>query len=365
MEIHLKLQYHTTIILVEVCMNISVVIPVHNSVPFLESCLSSLLPQLDAGDEVLLLENGSTDHSWDLCKEYSEKDTRIHAFNLGPCGVSHARNEGIQRAACDWIMFLDSDDWLSNDALAEAHSRSLCEQADILSFGYVAIDGNDTVFGEDSTVDPVSDAPINVPSRILVKSALRFARFGKEAESFGFDHNTIWTCWAKFFRRDFLLENEILFPEELILSEDTFFMVHAYLKVDTILSYPKKIYRYRVNESSVSRNLQPKHLENNSHLRKKMYTLLRDIDTDRMYREELAAFLTRKFIEEITFLQDSHILTSGEAVDYIHKSMKPSYMACSIRRCGYTNIISGKKSSLKYGYILWCLKHRKEFLLFK
>lgn len=346
-------------------MNISVVIPVHNSVPFLESCLSSLLPQLDAGDEVLLLENGSTDHSWDLCKEYSEKDTRIHAFNLGPCGVSHARNEGIQRAACDWIMFLDSDDWLSNDALAEAHSRSLCEQADILSFGYVAIDGNDTVFGEDSTVDPVSDAPINVPSRILVKSALRFARFGKEAESFGFDHNTIWTCWAKFFRRDFLLENEILFPEELILSEDTFFMVHAYLKVDTILSYPKKIYRYRVNESSVSRNLQPKHLENNSHLRKKMYTLLRDIDTDRMYREELAAFLTRKFIEEITFLQDSHILTSGEAVDYIHKSMKPSYMACSIRRCGYTNIISGKKSSLKYGYILWCLKHRKEFLLFK
>ena len=365
MEIHLKLQYHTTIILVEVCMNISVVIPVHNSVPFLESCLSSLLPQLDAGDEVLLLENGSTDHSWDLCKEYSEKDTRIHAFNLGPCGVSHARNEGIQRAACDWIMFLDSDDWLSNDALAEAHSRSLCEQADILSFGYVAIDGNDTVFGEDSTVDPVSDAPINVPSRILVKSALRFARFGKEAESFGFDHNTIWTCWAKFFRRDFLLENEILFPEELILSEDTFFMVHAYLKVDTILSYPKKIYRYRVNESSVSRNMQPKHLENNSHLRKKMYTLLRDIDTDRMYREELAAFLTRKFIEEITFLQDSHILTSGEAVDYIHKSMKPSYMACSIRRCGYTNIISGKKSSLKYGYILWCLKHRKEFLLFK
>ena len=346
-------------------MNISVVIPVHNSVPFLNSCLTSVLPQLDADDEVLLLENGSTDTSWDLCQEYAEKDMRIHTFNLGPCGVSHARNEGIKRAACDWIMFLDSDDQLSNDAFTEAHSWTLSEQADILSFGYVAIDGSDTVLEKDSTDHPASDAPINVPAHILVKSALRFARFGKEAESFGFDHTTIWTCWAKFFRRNFLLENEILFPEELILSEDTFFMVHAYLKADKVISYPKKIYRYRVNESSVSRNLQPKHLENNSHLRKKMYTLLRDIDTDRMYREELAAFLTRKFIEEITFLQDSHILTSDEAIDYIHKSMKPSYMACAIRRCGYINIISGKKSSLKYGYILWCLKHRKEFLLFK
>ncbi len=365
MEIHLNLQYHTTIIYMEVCMNISVVIPVHNSVPFLNSCLSSVLPQLNADDEVLLLENGSTDASWEICEKYAENNTRIHAYNLGPCGVSHARNEGIRHASCNFIMFLDSDDLLTDDALTEAHTWSVFENADILSFGYMNIDGNGNVLEEDGSNASSSNTPITVPSQILVKSALRFARFGKEAESFGFDHTTIWTCWAKFFRRDFLLENKILFPEELILSEDTFFMVHAYLKADTILSYPKKIYRYRVNESSVSRNMQPKHLENNSHLRKKIYTLLRDTDADRIYRDELAAFLIRKFIEEILYIKESGSCKIEDAVDYIRKSLKPGYMKNALEMCGYTDIVPGKKNSLKYGYVLWCLKHGKETLFLR
>ena len=162
-----------------------------------------------------------------------------------------------------------------------------------------------------------------------------------------------------------MLENNILFPEELILSEDTFFMVHAYLKADTILSYPKKIYRYRVNESSVSRNMQPKHLENNSHLRKKIYTLLRDTDADRIYRDELAAFLIRKFIEEILYIKESGSYKIEDAVDYIRKSLKPGYMKNALEMCGYTDIVPGKKNSLKYGYVLWCLKHGKETLFLR
>ena len=346
-------------------MNISVVIPVHNSVPFLDSCLSSVLPQLDADDEVLLLENGSTDASWNLCKDYAEKDTRIHAFTLGPCGVSHARNEGIRHASCDLIMFLDSDDLLTNNALSEAHSWSILEHADIFCFDFVNIDGNGTVLDENINDVTSTNTPVNVPSQVLVKSALRFAHFEKKAKSFGFNHTTIWTCWAKFFRRDFLLKHEILFPEDLIMSEDTYFMVHAYINAKTILSYSKKIYKYRINESSVSRNLQPSLLGNNSTLRKKIYTLIKELDTDRIYREELAVFLTRKLIEEVLYIKESRLFSLEDSVEYIHKSMRQRYMANAIELCGYTDIVPGKKNSIKYGYVLWCLKHGKETLFLK
>ena len=218
--------------------------------------------------------------------------------------------------SCSWIRMTSPD-----DALTEAHTWSVFENGyyEFRIYEYRQQRQRSRRRRQQCLFFKYS---ILIPSQILVKSALRFARFGKEAESFGFDHTTIWTCWAKFFRRDFLLENKILFPEELILSEDTFFMVHAYLKADTILSYPKKIYRYRVNESSVSRNMQPKHLENNSHLRKKIYTLLRDTDGDRIYRDELAAFLIRKFIEEILYIKESGSYKIEDAVDYIRKSLE-------------------------------------------
>lgn len=346
-------------------MNISVVIPVHNSVPYLDHCLATVLPQLNDNDEVLLLENGSTDESWNLCEQYAAKDERIHAVDLGPCGVSSARNAGIRLAGSDWITFVDSDDYLAENALDRAHYWSEHDSADILCLDFLPTDGDGNVIEFDSPAHHSSEKQSHVPQELLVKSALRYAYYRNQAESYGFNHTTIWTCWAKFFRTGFLRENNILFPDDLMLCEDTFFMVHSYLKAKYVISFPDNIYRYRTNENSVSRKLHPRQLENNRKLRKLMYDLIRREDTDRTYRQELAVFLTRIFIEEGIYIKASGIFNRDEAISYTRDAMKELYMKNAVKRTGYSKLIAGKKNSLTYGYVLWCLKHRKERLYFK
>ena len=77
-------------------MSLSIIIPVHNTEKYLTECLDSVLPEINAEDEIILVENGSADHSWEICKRYAEKYNTVNAVQLGTAGVSKARNHGIK-----------------------------------------------------------------------------------------------------------------------------------------------------------------------------------------------------------------------------------------------------------------------------
>lgn len=348
-------------------MTISIVIPVHNSVPFLDKCINSVLPQLNSSDEILLMENGSTDDSWKLCEQYSMADNRIHAFSLGPCGVSAARNKGIELATCEWLCFLDADDYLGQDALASAHKWSADMPADILSFDYLPTDETGKVIGNEDDIvcsENVQD-PIVVDPNLVTRSILQFALYKEKALNAGFNHITIWTCWAKFFRKSFLLEKQISFPVGLVLSEDTVFMTMASLKAKNIFSFRQKIYRYRLNKGSATSTLHPELIKNNGHLRKIMYNIIKKEDSTHIFRSELASFLTRKLIEETIYIKKVNLFDREKAVCYVEEALHNSFMRNAVRICKYTYIVPGKKDSLLYASILWCLKHGKVKYFFR
>ena len=91
---------------------ISVIIPVYNVEDYISSCLDSILSQSYTDFEVLLIDDGSTDGSGDICDSYSAKDNRIKVFHIKNTGVSNARNIGIENAQGEWLTFIDSDDLL-------------------------------------------------------------------------------------------------------------------------------------------------------------------------------------------------------------------------------------------------------------
>ena len=88
---------------------LSVIIPVYNAEPYLAKCIDSVLSQ-DAPLEVLLIDDGSTDGSANVCKRYAERDTRIRYFRKENGGVSSARNVGLDNALGEFVTFVDSDD---------------------------------------------------------------------------------------------------------------------------------------------------------------------------------------------------------------------------------------------------------------
>ncbi len=114
---------------------ISIVVPVYNAESYLRQCLDSLVNQTYSDIEIICVNDGSSDGSLKILKQFAEKDQRVRILNRENRGVSESRNDGIHYAKGDWLMFVDSDDWIDTDCCKKLISRS--SVADLVMFSYV------------------------------------------------------------------------------------------------------------------------------------------------------------------------------------------------------------------------------------
>ena len=184
--------------------SISVIIPVYNAASTLRACLDSILVQQAASLEVLLVDDGSTDESVQICDDYAARDQRIHVFHRRNQGVSTARNFGISRAKGEWIAFIDSDDRIDPGYFptSDRHDCDLLLQ-------------NWRVMGKEEQEEHFD--------------ALVYR--GEECRQFFSEHahlNAFRVVWEKLLRRDIIEQYQLRFDTHIRLGEDTLFML-AYL----------------------------------------------------------------------------------------------------------------------------------------
>lgn len=118
-------------------MLISIIIPVFNNQKHLKRCLDSVLVQTYKNIEVILIDDGSTDNSGEICDDYASKDKRIKVFHTINQGVSIARNLGLDNATGEYIMFVDSDDWIEKNTLECVYNNLKKYSYDCLLFGFI------------------------------------------------------------------------------------------------------------------------------------------------------------------------------------------------------------------------------------
>ena len=111
---------------------ISVIVPVYNVEQYLRQCIDSILNQTYQEIEVLLINDGSTDASDEICREYAERDSRIRYFVKENGGLSDARNYALDRAEGEYVTFVDSDDFLMEQALEKLYATSLLGESDLV-----------------------------------------------------------------------------------------------------------------------------------------------------------------------------------------------------------------------------------------
>ncbi len=116
---------------------ISIIVPIYNAERYLEACLDSLLSQSEKELQILLVDDGSTDGSLAIAKEYAAKDTRVEVFYQSNAGQSAARNVGLQHAKGEFIAFVDADDKIAEN-WCERHLEAI-EGADYIQSGYQRI----------------------------------------------------------------------------------------------------------------------------------------------------------------------------------------------------------------------------------
>ena len=115
---------------------VSVIVPVYNVAPYLRRCVDSLLCQTLRDIEIILIDDGSTDGSGQLCDEYAAWDARIRTVHRENAGLSEARNAGIDLARADYFMFVDSDDWVEPDYCRIPWDIARSQQADLVMFQF-------------------------------------------------------------------------------------------------------------------------------------------------------------------------------------------------------------------------------------
>ena len=149
---------------------ISVIVPVYKVESYLPRCIDSILAQTFTDFELILVDDGSPDNCGVICDEYAARDNRIHVIHKENGGVSSARNAGIRLAGSDWITFVDSDDYLAENALDRAHYWSEHDSADILCLDVLPTDGDGNVIEFDSPAHHSSEKQSHVPQELLVKN---------------------------------------------------------------------------------------------------------------------------------------------------------------------------------------------------
>ena len=111
---------------------VSVIVPVYNVEKYLRRCIDSIVRQSYSNLEILLVDDGSQDASLSICKEYETKDSRIRVFHKENEGLGLARNYGIERATGEYITFVDSDDYLTLDAIEFMLKKAIVTDADVV-----------------------------------------------------------------------------------------------------------------------------------------------------------------------------------------------------------------------------------------
>lgn len=119
-------------------MLLSVIIPVHNGEEYLERCVKSILNLHISEYELIMVENGSTDKSWEICCAYANKFSFVYAYQSGDIGVSNARNTGVAKASGDYITFVDCDDWILDNCWSDIVDILKTSEYDIVSYGVVS-----------------------------------------------------------------------------------------------------------------------------------------------------------------------------------------------------------------------------------
>ena len=218
---------------------ITVIVPVYNVENYLRKCLDSIIAQTYKNIEIIVVNDGSTDTSGEICKEFVEIDHRIIYIEQENAGLSAARNTGLENMSGDYVTFVDSDDWIEQDYVETLYKKITEYQADIAVGNYYSFNESEGMFyfhiSGDSYYEEVYD---NV-------SIFENLYESQEMKSFA-----LISAWGKLYKAG--LFEQLRFDMGK-LGEDGYLNQKIYLLAEKIVYIHKGIYSYRIRNNSLSR----------------------------------------------------------------------------------------------------------------
>ncbi len=325
---------------------ISIVIPAYNASQYIVECLNSIVKQNLEEYEVIIVNDGSKDNTQEICERYISQNVgvNIKIINQPNGGVSVARNRGIEEATGEWVMFVDADDMLLQPVFTHLDAADTAN-ADMIMLEYT----------RSKNILQARDCQTKfIDSELFIKCALRYPKYCREIQkSYNIDPYSNWSCWGKLFKRSWIMENNIKFPEGIFTSEDCVFLLRAYSTKPKILVTDIVMYYYRVNEQSVTHTFNPRIFDNYQ----KIFDCLKyDIGNDSL-REDLDVYVSERIIECIRYYANNKGRPDKGQLMKVAEVFYHKGHLQSVQRCPIYKVFTGKKNKIIGTY--WLLKLKR------
>lgn len=237
---------------------VSVIVPVYNAEKYLKECVDSIVNQTYNNFEVILINDGSIDNSKNICEEYEKKYENIKVLNIENHGVSYSRNLGIEQSNGEYIIFIDSDDYIKENMIEELIKIQEEHEDEFLIYNY------SKVYNE------IEKNKCNVPDKSISKKELLDKFFVY------YNNLIINPPWNKMYKSKIIKDNNIRFNINFKIGEDLLFNLEYFKYCDKIKILDDSYYYYRINPSSVTNKYRENYYENQNYLLNKIRNLLEE-----------------------------------------------------------------------------------------
>lgn len=204
---------------------VSIIVPVYNVEKYIENCIKSLMNQTYKNIEIILVDDGSSDESYNICKNYSKKYSFIKSYHKKNGGPSSARNYGIEKASGKYICFVDSDDSVKEDYI----EKLIENEADLVMGGFVEL------YGKNKKIKKICDKKQDFSNEEIYVKLLEAA----ENDKFN-------SPCCKIFKKSIIENNHLRYDESLNMGEDLIFNIRYLKYCKTLTMIPDCLYFYNM-----------------------------------------------------------------------------------------------------------------------
>lgn len=266
--------------------DISFVVPVYNVSKYLSQCVESIIMQKNIKKEIILVNDGSTDDSLDICNKLATKCKDIIVINKKNEGVSEARNVGIKNANGKYICFMDSDDYYCEDFAYDFLNLCIKYDLDIIRGFY-------KIYDEEK--NEVYENEKNIEYQNIVLYGEKFLMNSIKSNS------SEVVPWLGFFKRDFLLENNLFFPKGIAYEEDQLFFLKALLGKQTrIMQTDRYFYMYMQRKGSCTAHPKISNIEDACYITNEEIKFINSLNLEKEIQNAAYIYASWSFFQVTT-----------------------------------------------------------------
>lgn len=225
---------------------VSIIVPIYNSELFIDKCVQSIINQSYKNIEIILINDGSTDTSKEMCDNYASIDNRIKVIHKTNGGLVSSRKTGLNLSTGEYILYVDGDDWIEEDLIKHYIEQAIKFDADVVISSHMEnLEGRIEILK--NTFPPGFYDKKKLISTIYPKMLYngKFSQFGIFSYS-----------WGKLYRRELLIKNQLVVTEGITIGEDALCFYPTLLDAETLVILEQPYYHYRQRADSLIKTLK-------------------------------------------------------------------------------------------------------------